>query len=312
MQCCPICGVVAPGARWRQQLAAVGSSGDVGSLAGGGAGIALALAVTAALSAAGASSVALAALGTLVLALGGARVGRQHGPALAERWLDARRPRSLLAVRDDLNARIGALNDSGKRIAALRAKLTADLAGAQSKSALDVLQAAAQASLRQHDRLSAELWRVSLLQWQNQLQPALAAWRTLDDQGAEAEVQRVERARAELQRLVSGWMAQPLANTDAGTLVLVHAGKLDQACEALKRALLLRQAMAIAATAPGVAEAFDRSAVAPDVQGQLDVLREKDELGEFLTAGSESADEAQRIRAEQDAVGEVERLLGAG
>ncbi|MBM4346213.1 MAG: hypothetical protein FJ100_22800 [Deltaproteobacteria bacterium] len=303
--------MTAPLSVWRKHVAAVGSSADAGSVVGGGAGVGLALAVTAAFSAAGAGSVALAAVGTLGLALLGARLGRRHGPALAERYLDARQPRSLLTVRDDLNARVAALNESGKRIAALRAKLTADLAGAQTKGALEVLQAAAQASLRQHDRLSTELWRVSLAQWQNQLQPALATWRTLDDRGAEAEIARVERARLELQRLVSGWMAQPLANTDSGKQVLVHAGKLDQACEALKRALLLRQALAIAEAAPGVADAFDRSTAAPDVQGQLDVLREREELGEFLSGGTDSADEVHRLQAEQEAVGEVERLLGA-
>ncbi len=309
---CPVCGVAAPGSRWRQQVVAIGSNADVGALAGAGAGVGLSFAVLAAVSASGVGGVALAALGTLALALLGARLGRSHGATLVERAIDVRRPRSLLAVRDDLNARIAALNESGKRIASLRAKLTADVAGTQTKGALDVLQAAAQASLRQHDRLSAELWRVSLAQWQNQLQPALASWRTLDDPGAEAETQRVERARLELQRLVSGWMAQPLANSDAGKLVLVHAGKLDQACEALKRALLLRQALAIAEAAPGVADAFDRTVAAPDVAGQLDVLRERQELGEFVSGGSESADESQRLRAEQEAVVEVERLLGAG
>ena len=308
---CPICGIAGPLQKWRIRLMSLGPGAELCAFAGIGLGMATAGVASFALAAVGWSSPVLSACAIAAAALIGSRVGRAYGPRWLEHSVDAKRPRSVLAVRDDLHRRIATLNASGLRIAALRAQLSAELPAEQAVGALDVLDAAAQASVRHHERLATELWRVTLVQWQNQLQPALATWRSLGDRQAEQELARLDRARTDLQRTCDDWQRQPLAATDAGKQVLAQANKLDRACESLKRALLLRQAVAIAQGAPGIADAYDRRTIPAEVLDQLDVLRERAELGDYLKSPTDATDEAERLRAQTEAVVEIERILSA-
>lgn len=294
---CPICGIEGPADARRTQLAAWAREQKLAAviLAVVGAGAALALKWHA------------------VAFVVSAGIGWLGGGQLDLRWLagriDRRRERSVLAIRDQLLERVAELQQDSQRIANLRVRLQRELPREQSAAAIDALDAAADAGQRQQQRLQIELWRVALAQWQNQLQPALAIWRRASEAQAAEEVARVDRARAELKKVHDGWLQTPLGQSDAGRAVLQQAAKLDVACESLKRALLVRQAVALAGKAPGVAAAFDRETAAGDVQDHLDVLAERQELGDFLSQTGDARHEAQRLRAESAAVSEIERML---
>ncbi len=303
---CPVCGIVAPLSRRRSWPRVLGSWADafavIGAVCGLGIGIVTSTLVHAWWSGA-VTSAALVGLGALV--------AKKYGGSWAERTLDSRKPRSLLAVRDELQARIAVLHQSGQRIGTLRARIAAALQPAQAESALAVLEAAAQACMRQQERLNADAWRVALAQWQNQLQPALYSWRHLDATAAEHELTRMDRAGIELQRLRDNWRHSSQAHSESGKQVLAHASHLADACDALKRALLLRQAMAMAAQAPGIDQAFSHQTTPSESMEQLDILRQTEELGDYLSNPAAANDEAVRLHSEQQAMRELERMLSA-
>lgn len=306
---CPVCGIVAPLATNREWHKLFGSWSDAGRVIGAVVGLGVGLAGAALIPHFTAAWFA----GALLCAgsvLAGSVVGMRWLPAWAARKFDGRKPQSLLAVRDALQERIAALTQAGQRIGTLRGRISSSVPASQADPALAVLEAAAQACLRQQERCNADSWRVALAQWQNQLQPALAGWRLFDAAAAEAELVRVDRAAAELQRLRANWQHNMQAHSEAGAAVLVHAEKLANACDALKRTLLLRQALSLAATAPGIDQAFSKQTTPDESMDQLDVLRQSHAFGDFLTSPAAAKDEAVRLNSEQQAVRELERMLG--
>lgn len=252
-----------------------------------------------------------AMVGAAVAVVAGVLLGRSQLAQWAERRFDGHLPQSPLQVLRGLRQRIAELDESSKRIKDLHVRVEQRLAPERRAAVQATLAAAQAATERQRARLEVEVWRAQVAQWQNQLQPVLTVWRKLGDHDAEVEHARVERAASQLQEWIGAWQTRDEAATDRGAQVLAHAKRLLQACGQLGQALLVRQALALAANSPGPAEAFAATGLVRDAQDQLDLLRGRQDFGEYLSSAADLRDEALRLRAEQAAIAEVEQMLVA-
>ncbi len=250
-------------------------------------------------------------VGAAVAVVAGVLVGRSHLARWAEQKFDRHLPQSPMQVLRGLQQRIAELDESARRIKDLHVRVEERLLPERREAVQATLAAAQAATERQRARLEVEVWRAQVAQWQNQLQPVLAVWRKLGDHDAELEHARVERAAGQLQGWIDAWQTRDEASTDRGTQVLAHARRLLQACGQLGQALLVRQALALAANSPGPAEAFAATGLVRETQDQLDLLRGRQDFGEYLSSAADLRDEALRLRAEQAAIDEVEQMLVA-
>ncbi len=248
-------------------------------------------------------------VGGAIAVVAGVALGRTRLAQWAAARFDGHLPHTPLQVLHGLQAHIRELEQSAERMAQLGVRVETGLAAPERSAVLATLQVAQEATERQRARLEVEVWRAQVAKWQNQLQPALAVWRKLDDRYADIEHSRVERAANQLHGWVEAWQTRDEANTERGAHVLTHAKRLLQACGQLRQALLVRQALALAANSPGPAEAFAATGIVHDAQAQFDLLRGRQDFGEYLSSAADLRDEAQRLRAEQEAIAEVERLL---
>lgn len=279
-----------------------------GAAAGAALGAGLALIANGAFKAWLAAS-AGAILGAALSVVAGVYLGRRYIARWGQEVVDARQPRSLLETAAQLARRIAQLDASAARMTALQAQVAQGIPADRAAPVLAALAAAQQATQRQRDRLQVEAWRVELARWQNQLQPALAVWRRLGDREAEAAQHSVRHAQQQLAQWQAEWGRAAQGQTEPGLAVLAHAVRLQQACAQLSQVLLVRQAIALAQGSPGAADAFGTPAVAADALEQLDLLRSRRELGDYLQSAGDARDEVQRLQAEQEAIAEVERLL---
>ncbi len=258
-----------------------------------------------------ASAVAMVTAGLLVV-LGfaaGKRLGLRFGAQVAD-W---RRPRNLLECRDLATRRQQDLEHELAKMKDLRLRLRSDVPEAKAAAVLQALAAATEATERQMERHRIDSWQMTLAIWQNRLAPAMATLRQASEAELIAEIRRVDQARGELQQLMASWTAHPSADSDRAQRVLAHAARLAEACDQLRHALLMRQAFALAERSPGAAEAFGLQTVPHrdrdlSDEATLEVLRTRLTVDEAQTA-LEARDEALRLRAEQEAIAEVEGLL---
>lgn len=296
-EACPVCGIVAPASRL------LGRARDnqefwlgVGAATGLGAGL-------------------LAAVSTgwwplwLVGPLGGFALGRGWLSQRLRHAFDHRVTAAVRPRRDRCEARRAELEEALRRIDTLRHRIATEVAPHHRSPALHALQQAEEATLHRRDRCVVEAFELRVLEWQNRLQPLHRGWRRFDEATCQRHLHALDAAIANGRALVARWREAPPAATPAGQLALDRLGRLLGACGQLRQALLVRQAAALTAEAPGVREAFGTDTLPADATADIDILLDTGGRLGLRAALRAAADEAQRLRAELDAVADVERLV---
>lgn len=248
---------------------------------------------------------------TLGLGAVGWFLGRVLGPGIAARLWDARQPRSVLESRQALQTRLKTLRESAEKMRMLGLQLAQQLPGQQSHPALTTLRTAVTASEEQVRSGEIHLWLITTALWQNQAQPVLASWRHLTAAESERAVAALDKMTREGEQLADSWQRAPEAEDPRGQRAIEHLRRLLAAVGHLRQAVLVRQATALAAEAPGIRGAFDADALPSPVLAQLDELRQGTRLLDLPGALQELANEGERLRVEQEAIAEVKRLVGS-
>lgn len=261
-------------------------------------------------------------LGTFIAAgtvrhpwLQGAVVGAAIGAAVGwllgrrtEHTLDQRDARCVRALRVATAARLKTLEEATARIERLHDRIAVEVAPVHRATALRALTVAADATDRQRQRDQAALWRLNLAEWQNPLQAIQAGWRKFSLQQCDQQRVVVDRALANGESMLAQWQSDEVAATDPGRRAIATLQQLLQACRQLRQAIVLRETAVVAAATPGIRAAFGPDLPA-DALRQIDLLRDRQDLGDVAAGVADLDEEALRIAAETQAVLAVEQLV---
>jgi len=239
----------------------------------------------------------------------GARAGRRATQAFTRGWLERHQPNSVRDSAVDVARRLHELRGHALRIASLRHRIERDVPGEARLTALRALEAASVATQRQQERCEVERWRLDMARWQNGLQPLLRDWRGCEEAECHRRLAKLETAWAAGRELAAQWAGSGLAASAAGGRTLATLERLLGACEELQHALLLRAAVSIAADSPGVHEAFGNKAMGLDDAPEIELLRERTALAEYLADPDDAEETSARLEAELQAIAEVEQLV---
>jgi hypothetical protein len=245
----------------------------------------------------------------VLLPVAGALVGRAVLPSHLAGTLDARRAQSVQAGLAKLDARLRELDEAVHRIEDLRQRIGSQVAPTHRAVALRALHAAEEATHRQRDRSLVHRFELRVAQWQNRLQPMHRGWRHFDDGECERHLRELDAAIVEGRDLADGWRSSPLSLTRSGEAAAERLGRMLAACGQLRQALLVRQAVALTAAAPGVREAFGNGSLPHDAVDQIEQLRDGVAVSELHEAMHDLAEETGRVRGELQAIAEVEALV---
>ncbi len=248
----------------------------------------------------------------MTLGLGGVGwlLGRFFGPAVAAQNWECRQPRNVRETLSTLEQRLHELRASREKMRMLGLRLSQQLPGGAQHPALATLRTAVQATETQYHSHVIHAWQMTTAIWQNQAQPVLAQWRHLDAPECETAGATLDKMTQDGEKLLQTWQEAPEAEDPRGQRALQQLQRLIAAVAHLRQAVLLRQATALAQATPGMHEAFDTGVMPGDALSQIDELRQGARLLDLSGAATELAAENERIRVEQAAILEVEKLVG--
>ncbi len=248
----------------------------------------------------------------LTLGLGalGWLLGRIFGPAIAAEQWEFRQPRNVLATRAALEKRLDELRASREKMRMLGLRLAQQLPGGGQHPALATLRTAVQATEAQYHSHVIHAWQLTTALWQNQAQPVLAQWRHFNAADCETAVATLDKMTADGERMVHAWQQAPEAEDPRGQRAMEQQQRLLAAVAHLRQAVLLRQATALAQATPGIHEAFDAGVLPGPALSQIDELRQGARFLDLAGTAAELAAENERLRVEQEAIQEVEKLVG--
>jgi hypothetical protein len=248
----------------------------------------------------------------LVLGLGlfGWLAGRIFGPSLAAEHWERRQAHNVVTMLATLQQRLVDLQESREKMVALGLRLSEQLPGEAQHPALVTLRTSIHATDAQYHSHVVHGWQFATAIWQNQAQPILAQWRHFNAREAEAAVAALDKMTRDGEKLVGTWQEAPQAADPRGQRAIVQQQRLLAAVAQLRQAVLLRQATALAQATPGIREAFDSASLPGAALTEIDELRQGARFLELTGPATELLAENERLRAEQAAIQEVEKLVG--
>ena len=248
---------------------------------------------------------------TLGLGLFAWLAGRIWGPALAAQHWEWRQPRNVMQTRALVETRLLELAESRAKMCQLGLRLTQQLPGGAQHPALASLRTAVRATEAQYHSHVIHGWQLATATWQNQAQPVLAEWRHFDAPACEGAVAALDKMSRDGAALLQAWRAAPEAEDPRGRRAIELLQRLTDAVAHLRQAVLLRQAAALAQATPGIHEAFDVGVLPGAALSQIDELRQGARDLDLAGPAAELGAENERLRAEQAAIQEVEKLVGS-
>ncbi|GEM_PF-3505215 len=256
---------------------------------------------------------ALVAIGGIVAGGGmGWSVGSMLGSWLDDQYLYPRRGRSVAEVSSHIARRVSELNAGLEHIAVSRKRVSASVQSATRTSALDALGHAEKATIRQLARYRLEKRRVELAWWNNRIEPLVAGWDRADRETCERWLNDLMAIVHDGKKLLSACEEDAQDGTAAAMRTAEAVSQGLHACEALRQALLVRQAQVVAQSSPGMDEAFSTAALVPIDEATLDRQRTADEIAAMVGDMPGLEEESLRLAAELDAIDEVERITDTG
>lgn len=306
---CSMCGAVAPAHHWRRLLDVDGIFARSAAWLVGGLGFFggsfMVFGRPQFFSGGVIAALAMASTGAFM----GASVGTLLGGFLDSHLLTGAPPqRSIHAVGIWLQQRREALLVAHQQILNSQKRVAATVDAAERDRAMSALHHANTATTKQLRRYEVELWRVELARWNNRLEPLVDLVTTATHDECEAMFPHLLRLAQEGKSMLAAW-SQSEPETTRGRSATIEALQAGlQGCEALRQALLLRQAQTLAESSPGVAEAFapQTTALLGGVAGDR-ISAELDALRHDLP---QLREEALRLRAELDAIAAVDAEFG--
>jgi len=238
-------------------------------------------------------------------------VGMAAGRWLAQSWsqggIGSREAGSVVEIQGRVARRLKGLDGELQRIGKARQRVSEHGGAAHRSAAMDALEAAETATKRMMDHHRVELWRAWMLRWQNGLQPMQQGWADADSTSCERWLDDLQKLRRQGEVQLEQWRQGALAEQSQARRCIDRLVDALDICDALREALVLRQAAAIAEQAPGVADRFDaRSAALANER----IGRVPQDIGEYRDAASDLEREAERLRLEWLAIDEIEAELG--
>lgn len=307
---CECCGAGLPG-RWlptaidrglRARLAGMGAGGVVG------AGLAAWTAAAALGDGLGLPPLVAAAAFWLIGttgALAGLSVGALFGGWLDDALFHPSGPRPLQAIEARLRARDAELAATELHIAASSKRIAARLDGTHRDRALEALQTAGAATTAQRRRYAVELLRVELLRLRNRLRWIETGWQTATHASCEQRLTALAAASRSLEALTARVAGCGLDGA-VFERFLARLEATTAGCDGLRRTLLLRQAAALTAAAPGIDSAFEADARLPAHFDDHDAESERSEFHRLFDVLPLLEREGDRLRAELAALDEVD------
>lgn len=303
---CDFCGAVRPAQPWRKLLRPDQLFTRVGRWLGGGVGLIF-----------GAGTVTLSAHSAaagMALAVGGGAVGAflvGSVGALFGAWLDERlqtgapKRRTIATMGAWIRQRRAQLTLSLAQIESSKKRVAATVDSGQRDAALEALRHAQAATVKQLRRYEVELWRVDLARWRNRLEPIAATWTTASHDACEAMLPLLLEIVHDAKRMKSRWLQQELSGERGAGLTLAALDDGLTGCEALRQALLVRQAQTLTEGSPGVDEAFAAELAGLPARVQRAHISEQLRALQHEVPSLEEAAEA--LQAELQAIAAVDR-----
>ena len=216
---------------------------------------------------------------------------------------------SLKQIEENIQQRLADITNRESRLAEARQQVTeqerrlAQEAGSGSLSPWEKVRthidSGAAALARQRDRYHAKLWEITLIRWQNRLDPVAADWETLTHEECASRLKRLDEVQQEGKQYLKEWEGVDLTELPEAQRCLDRLRAALTACDQVREQLIVQQAtLALKGIAPAD-EVLSDHVTQPSLQN-LDAFNARAALGEFSTAFDELEAEYARLRSDEE------------
>lgn len=254
-----------------------------------------------------------AIIGWFVGAIFGPIVGLSiHGgvDTVVSRVIFRHQPRFYLRRNEQIiRQRLEELKARERQIVAMQQRIEQEITGEQWQRVHEVLEKGAETLRLQSEHYRAKLWEISMLRWQNTLEPLVDEW---DNLTYEECGRRLKALTATCQRgeiTLQEWKQTDLATTPDGQSYIMRLQEVLTACEQLRQALLAQQALL---AVKGITPLEETSQSIPKPSAaleQFELFHTRVTLGEFSSAFTELESEYIRLQNEEEIAQQVKQIL---
>jgi len=255
----------------------------------------------------GVVSLGVGVVGVVVGSVGGLVVGWINARRRAARArLPFRAPTFLRQREARLQGQVEALKAEQERLQSLHQRIANRLRDLQQRgqpvgalpAALQALEEALAARVRQVQRCRVTQHSFALVRWRNQLEPLL-------QDPSQADPDAVSPLAQQGRERLSALESEGLTDTPEGNRLAAQWRREIEDCEALENDLLAYQTLCAVKSVRPLAEEAPRD----DLERHLAAFSQREYLGELEAGLLELEEERQRLTGEEEALAEVENLL---
>jgi hypothetical protein len=237
-------------------------------------------------------------------------IGRTLGriATVQQRRLSRLSPQSLRQAQETIEHRLKGFADSEERLREVKHRIEQEAAKEQWQTVRATLEMAIATVQRQRDRYLVKLWEISLVRWQNKLEPIADDWDKLTYEECDRRLHSLASMQKSGVPMLWGWEKTDLASIPDGKRCITRIREGLEVCHQLRRALLAKQAaLAVKNIAP-LDEVLDPIAI-PAALGRLELLNARAAIGEFSSAFRDLEAEHERLQIEDDVSRELQQVL---